>query len=69
MRAYARRKLALDLERGNTFTLAIIRTVTALMGESVEIDIERWANERAYALRAPLEEQYAAAEGEERVRA
>lgn len=69
VRAYARRKLALDLERGNTFTLAIIRTVTALMGESVEIDIERWANERAYALRAPLEEQYAAAEGEERVRA
>ena len=64
VRAYARRKLALDLERGNAFTLAIIRTVGALMGEDAEIDIERWANERAYALRAPLEEQYAAAEAE-----
>ena len=64
VRAYAKRKLALDLERGNAFTLAIIRTVTALMGQDAEIDIERWTRERAYALRAPLEEQYAAAEAE-----
>lgn len=64
VRAYAKRKLALDLDRGNAFTLAVMRTVSALMIDEEEIDIETWANERAYALRAPLHNQYEAAEAE-----
>ena len=64
VRAYAKRKLPLDLERGNVFTLTIMRTVRALMNDEEEIDIDGWAKEKAYALRAPLEDQYEAAEAD-----
>ena len=62
VRAYAQRKLALDTDKGNDFTLAIMRTVGFLMGESLENEIKSWANDRTYALKEPLEEQYATAE-------
>ena len=62
VRAYAQRKLALDVDKGNDFTLAIMRTVGTLMGENLENEIKSWANDQTYALREPLEEQYAAAE-------
>lgn len=62
VRAFAKRRLALDLEQGNAFTLAIMRTVKALFGDALNSEITTWAEERVYALRAPLEEQYANAE-------
>ena len=64
VRAYAKRQLALDVEHGNAFTLAVMRTVSALTEDNKEIDIETWAKERAYTLRAPLQAQYEAAEAE-----
>lgn len=64
VRSYAKRKLALDLESGNAFTLSIMRTVSALLGERIQNDIAAWAEKRTYALKEPLEVQYADAEKE-----
>ena len=64
VRAYAKRTLALNLEIGNEYTLAIMRTVEVLMSDGIGQQIEEWIKERAYAIRAPLEEQYKATEQE-----
>jgi septum site-determining protein MinD len=64
VRSYAKRKLAIDLEKGNIFTLAIMRTVEALLGDAIKKDIAMWGEERSFALKEPLEEQYRVAEKE-----
>ena len=64
VRAYAKRSLPLDLEGGNEFTLAIMRVANVLFGEEIEEDVQAWSKGRAYALKAPLEEQYRDAEYE-----
>lgn len=64
VRAYAKRKLALDLQEGNEFTLAILRMIGVLFGEELEGEITEWSKKQAYALKAPLEEQYSVAEAE-----
>ena len=64
VRAYAKRKLALNEQEGNEFTLAIMRTIGALLGEDTERELAEWSKDRAYALKAPLEEQYVHAEAE-----
>lgn len=64
VRSYAKRRLAIDLEKGNMFTLAVMRTIKALMGDGIEGDIKSWSEERSYALKEPLEEQYKVAEKE-----
>lgn len=58
VRAYAKRKLALDLQNGNVFTLAIMRIVRELFGDEVEKDIDKWKEEKTFALREPLKKQY-----------
>jgi cellulose biosynthesis protein BcsQ len=58
VRAYARRKLAIDTENGNEFTLAIIRTLESLLGDAIIPDIEIWTKERANIIRQPVEDQY-----------
>ena len=64
VRSYAERKTALDLERGNEYTLAIKRTIEALLGDYIRNDLDAWAEERADALKAPLDEQCQRAESE-----
>lgn len=64
VRAYAKRKLALDLEKGNVFTLSIMRVVSALLGEKIKNEIAGWSKKRSYALKAPIEKQYTNAEKE-----
>ena len=59
VRAYARRKLALDLENGNEHTLAVIQTLKSLLGESISTEIDVWTNGRAASIRQPIEDQYA----------
>ncbi|MHA1360818.1 MAG: MinD/ParA family ATP-binding protein, partial [Candidatus Helarchaeota archaeon] len=64
VRAYARRRLALDLEKGNEYTLAIMQTLKVLLREEISKEIEDWAKERALALRQPIETQYKNVEAE-----
>ena len=64
VRSYAKRKLSIDLDKGNAFTLAIMRTVKTLWGKSIEDEINAWSKKRSYALKEPLEAQYRNAEKE-----
>jgi len=64
VRAYAKRRLALDTDKGNEFTLSVMATVRELFGREIESDIEQWSKEKAFELRAPLEEQLALAKEE-----
>jgi cellulose biosynthesis protein BcsQ len=58
VRAYARRRLALDVERGNSFTVAIVQTVRSLFGDDIESDIREWLVNRADVIRQPIAQQY-----------
>lgn len=58
VRAYARRKTALNLDVGNEYTLAVMKTLRTLLGEEVALEINNWANNRANIFRQPIEEQY-----------
>jgi len=64
VRSYAKRKLALDIGKGNAFTLSIMRAVSVLLGEDAVDEIKAWSEKRSYALREPLERQYVDAEKE-----
>jgi cellulose biosynthesis protein BcsQ len=64
VRAYARRKLAIDLDRGNEFTLAIIQTLKSLLGEEIDEGLRGWLDARVATLREPVEIQYRDAEAE-----
>lgn len=62
VRAYARRRLALDLENGNEYTLSIIQTIKSLLGDAISEELESWTKERAALIRQPIEDQYKDAE-------
>src|SRR5207244_1355802 len=42
VRAYARRRLALDAEKGNDFTLAVMQTLKSILGPDIETDLDIW---------------------------
>ena len=58
VRAYAKRKLALDFENGNEFTLAIVQALRSIFGEDIEEALDTWLNSRVAALREPIKTQY-----------
>ncbi|MDO9392189.1 MAG: ParA family protein, partial [bacterium] len=58
VKAYARRRLAIDLENGNEHTLAVMQTIKTLFGESIIQEIETWIKGRVAAIRQPIEDQY-----------
>ena len=58
VRAYARRRLPLDLENGNEFTLAIIQTLQTLLGEDMSSEIEKWKKTKEDYFKKPLDEQH-----------
>jgi cellulose biosynthesis protein BcsQ len=66
VRAYARRSLALDLDYGNSFTVAIMNTVAGLLGPDMAREISAWADERATMLREPVTSQISDLEMEQR---
>lgn len=59
VRAYARRSLALDTERGNDHTLAVLNTLRGLLGDEVGAELDQWIETRAEAIRAPVRDQLA----------
>lgn len=58
-RTYARRKLVIDSETRNEFTLSILRTLKVLCGESIQRQFEAWVQSFTAVVRQPLDEQYA----------
>jgi cellulose biosynthesis protein BcsQ len=64
VRAYARRRLALDLEKGNEFTLAVVQTLKSILGDEIRAELDSWLLSKTSALREPIETQYSDAEKE-----
>jgi len=58
VRAYARRRLPLDLDNGNEFTLAIIQTLKTLLGEEMSTQIDKWKMTKEMNLKKPIDEQF-----------
>jgi cellulose biosynthesis protein BcsQ len=58
VRAYARRRLALDTENGNAFTLAVLQTIRSLLGDEIDAELDRWMKTRVEAIRRPIEDRY-----------
>lgn len=64
MRAFARRRLAVDMETGNDYTVALMNTASSLLGEEIEERINRWKQEKEEFFRAPARSQLEAIEEE-----
>jgi cellulose biosynthesis protein BcsQ len=58
VKAYARRKLPIDLENGNEFTIAIIQTLKTLLGDEMSIEIETWKKEKESIFKEPITKHY-----------
>lgn len=57
VRAYSRRQLALNLETGNEFTLAILQNLKTLLNEELIEEINEWSAGRAQLMKKPIENQ------------
>jgi hypothetical protein len=64
VRAYSRRRLAIDSDDGNAHTLAVLKALRGLCGELIQQELETWVSSRAAVIRQPIEQQYADAEQE-----
>lgn len=64
VRAYARRRLAIDSDTGNEHTLSVLQTLRGLCGDSIQEQLAAWLQSRAAVIRQPLEKQYSDAEKE-----
>lgn len=59
VRAYSRRRLALDLQYGNEFTVAVCRTLAAWVDPLTQEELDSWLSDKAAELRTPLGTQVA----------
>jgi len=57
MLAFARRRLAIDVDKGNQHTLAIIRTISSLFGKEIDEEIENWKRQKSEVIREPVQKQ------------
>ena len=57
VRAYSRRRLALDFEAGNEFTLAVMQSLRSIFGEEVGADLNAWLKSKVAGLREPIDVQ------------
>ena len=62
VRAYSRRRLALDFQDGNQYTLGILAVVRELLDVDQSVALEDWLERQAARLREPLGEQLRDAE-------
>lgn len=53
VRAFVQRELAIDMEKGNPFTLSILRTAKVLFGKTIASSMDDWKEERKDALQEP----------------
>ena len=63
-RSYACRKLAINTETGNEYSLAVLRALKDLGGDNIRKHFDVWVQSFTAVIRQPLEEQYADAEKE-----
>jgi cellulose biosynthesis protein BcsQ len=58
VKSYVLLKTSLDLEKGNEHTLAIIRIIERLLGDTISNDLNEWMKKKTEVIRQPIEEQY-----------
>jgi cellulose biosynthesis protein BcsQ len=54
VRAYSRRSLALDLQYGNDYTVAVCRSLGALLDSQTAEELSDWLSQKAAELRTPI---------------
>jgi cellulose biosynthesis protein BcsQ len=59
VRSFNHRSLAIDLEKGNTFTLSVLAILEALLGEQLGGSISEWMAKQTSAVREPIRERIA----------
>ena len=57
IRSIVQRKLAIDTEKGNSYTLALLNTIQSLLGDIIESDINLWKKDKEETLRTPIFDQ------------
>lgn len=57
VRAYVQGKLALNMEKGNIFTIGMLRTASALFGRDIQDLVEKWRKDKDDFIRAPHRKQ------------
>jgi cellulose biosynthesis protein BcsQ len=57
MLAMANRRLAIDTEKGNVYTLAIMETASSLLGEEIQKAIDNWKQQKEEIIRTPVKAQ------------
>jgi len=57
IRAFSRRKLAINMEKGNDYTLAIMRTALSLLGDEIEKEVNIWRQTKEQLIREPLRKE------------
>jgi len=57
IRAFSRRKLAIDMEKGNDYTLAIMRTALSLLGNEIKEEVNSWRQTKEALIREPVRKQ------------
>lgn len=58
VRAYSRRKLPIDLEYGNEYTLAIMQTLKSFLDDDISGDLKSWADKQTSFIRQPIADQH-----------
>jgi cellulose biosynthesis protein BcsQ len=58
VKAYARRRVPLDLEEGNEHTLAVMQALKSLIGDEIAGELNAWARKKADIIRRPIIDQF-----------
>ena len=56
--AYARRGLALDFERGNEYTLNMVKLLRVPLGKEIKKPLDEWLNGREEIIKKPIYDEY-----------
>jgi cellulose biosynthesis protein BcsQ len=61
---FARRKLAIDMQKGNAYTLAIMNTALSLFQDAIQDQVKEWRDSKEDAIREPIRTQLDRVEAE-----
>ena len=57
VRAYTRRKLAIEMKKGNEYTIAIMQIALSLLDTKIEDDVNKWREKTEESLRKPTKDE------------
>ena len=54
IRAFGKRRLALDTEKGNAHTIAVMNSISSFLGDKINQDIKKWKEQKSNMIREPI---------------